>query len=82
MEGNFVGRGVEDGGHCEDGRIMLEWNTLYPYQTELPELLLDCFHMSFQSGVVFCNSQAIRTHPCQLIENWTPEFEFRVYHST
>ena len=31
VERNFVGRGVEDGEHSKDGRIMLGLNTLYPY---------------------------------------------------
>ena len=51
------------------------------YQLELSMLVLDCFLMYFQSGVVFCNSQVIGALPCQEIENWTLEFEFRVYHS-
>ena len=51
------------------------------YQLEFSVLLSDCFHMSFQSGVVFCNSHAIRGFPCQEIMNWTPKLEFRVYHS-
>ena len=52
------------------------------YQSVLPELLLDCFHMSFQSGVVFCSSQAIRGFPCQDTTNQPPKSEFKVYHST
>ena len=49
------------------------------YQLVLPELLLDCFHMSFQSGEVFCSSQVIRGFPCQETMNWVLELEFRVY---
>ena len=41
-------------------------------------LLLDCFHMSFQSGAVFCSSQEIRGFPCQETANWMPELEFKV----
>ena len=52
------------------------------YQLELSVLVSDCFHMSFQSGVVFCNSQVIRALPCQEIKNQMLEFKFRVYHST
>ena len=52
------------------------------YQLELSVLLSDCFHMSFQSGAVFCNSHVIRAFPCQEIKNRTLELEFRVYHST
>ena len=51
------------------------------YQLVLPELLSDCFHMSFQSGVAFCNSQVIRGFPCQETVNQAPELEFKVYHS-
>ena len=52
------------------------------YQPEFSALLSDCFHMSFQSGAVFCSSQEIRGFPCQEIINQTPEFEFKVYHNT
>ena len=52
------------------------------YQPEAPILVSDCFHMSFQSGAVFCSSQEIRGFPCQDTVNWTPELEFRVYHNT
>ena len=51
------------------------------YQSVLPELLLDCFRMSFQSGAEFCNSHAIRGFPCQETTNQTLELEFRVYHN-
>ena len=51
------------------------------YQLEFSMLLSDCFHMSFQSGAVFCSSQEIRGFPCQDTANQTPELEFRVYHS-
>ena len=66
---------------------MVEMGTMHggtPYilhQLELPELDSDCFHMSFQSGAVFCNSHAISNFPCQEIKNWILEFEFRVFHS-
>ena len=52
------------------------------YQLVLPELLSDCFLMSFQSGAVFCSSQVIRDFPCQETKNRTPELEFKVYHRT
>ena len=55
-------------------------NTLYPYQSEFSVLLLECFHMSFQLGAVFCSSQVIRGFPCQETVSRTPELEFRVYH--
>ena len=58
----------------------LEEGVLYPYQPEFPSLLSDCFLISFQSGAVFCSSQAIRGFPCQETVNQTPELEFRVYH--
>ena len=61
---------------------MLDGTPYILYQLELSELLSDCCCISFQSGAVFCCSQAIRDFPCQEIENWMPEFEFRVYHST
>ena len=51
------------------------------YQLVLPELLSDCFRMSFQSGVEFCSSQVIRGFPCQDTANQALELEFRVYHS-
>ena len=51
------------------------------YQPEFSVLLLDCFRISFQSGAVFCNSQAIRGFPCQETVNWMPEIEFKVYQS-
>ena len=35
------------------------------YQLEFSMLLSDCFHMSFQSGAMFCSSQEIRGFPCQ-----------------
>ena len=56
-------------------------NALYLYHLELSKLFSDCFHMSFQSGVVFCNSQVIRGFPCQETENQALELEFRAYHS-
>ena len=46
------------------------------YQPEFSVLLSDCFHMSFQLGVVFCSSQEIRGFPCQETANWMPELEF------
>ena len=55
-------------------------NALYPYQPEFSVLLLECFHMSFQSGAVFCNSHETRGFPCQETMNRTPELEFKVYH--
>ena len=51
------------------------------YQLEFSVLLLDNFCMSFQSGVVFCNSQEIKGFPCQETMNWMPELEFKVYHN-
>ena len=59
---------------------MLRGTPYILYQLELSKLLSDCFHMSFQSGAVFCSSQAIRDFPCQDTENWTLEFKFKVYH--
>ena len=50
------------------------------YQLEFSVLLSDCFHMSFQSGAVFCSSQEARGFPCQETKSRTPELEFRVYH--
>ena len=61
---------------------MLDGTPYIFYQPEFSALLSDCFHMSFQSGVVFCNSQEIRGFPCQATTNQTPELEFRVYQST
>ena len=66
-------------GMLNEGGLMLG-NTLYPYQPEFSALLLECFRMSFQSGAVFCSSQAIRGFPCQETASQTPELEFRVYH--
>ena len=66
-------------GMLNEGGLMLG-NALYPYQPEFSMLLLECFHMSFQSGVVFCSSQVIRDFPCQETMSQTPELEFRVYH--
>ena len=68
-------------GMSNEGELVLG-NALYPYQLELSVLLSDCFHMSFQSGAVFCSSQEIRGFPCQETANQTPELEFRVYHNT
>ena len=81
MDGNFIDRGVQDGGHNEIGGSILYGTPYILYQLILPELLLDCFCMSFQSGVVFCNSQEIGGFPCQDTTNWVLELEFRVYHS-
>ena len=81
VDGDVIGGSVQNRGHHEDGRIMHRWNALYLYQLELPELLSDCFCMSFQSGVVFCNSKAIRGWLCQDTENQMLEFKFRVYQS-
>ena len=67
-------------GMLNEGGELMVGNALYPYQLEFSALLSECFHMSFQSGAVFCNSQAIRGFPCQEITNRTPELEFRVYH--
>ena len=61
-------------------RGLMLGNALYPYQPEFSMLLSECFHMSFQSGVVFCSSQVIRGFPCQETLNRMPELEFSVYH--
>ena len=66
-------------GMSNEGGLVLG-NILYPYQPEFSMLLSDCFHMSFQSGAVFCSSQVIRGFPCQETASQTPELEFRVYH--
>ena len=81
MERNFIGRSVEDGRHDEKEGSMLYGMPYILYQPELPELLSDCFHMSFQSRAVSCNSQEIKNFPCQDTVNQTPKFEFRVYHN-
>ena len=52
------------------------------YQSELPELLLDYLHMSFQSGAELWSSQAMRCCPHQVTKNWTPELVFKIYHNT
>ena len=61
---------------------MLNGMSYILYQSVLPELLSDCFHMFFQSGAEFCNSHMIRGFPCQETMNQMPELEFRVYHNT
>ena len=61
---------------------MLYGTSYILYQLEFSILLLDCFYMSFQSRVVFCNSQEMRGFPCKETANQTPELEFRVYHNT
>ena len=61
---------------------MLNGTPYILYQPEFSMLLLDCFHMSFQSGVVFCSSQEIRGFPCQDTANQMPELEFRVQYNT
>ena len=66
-------------GMSNEGEFM-PGNTLYPYQPEFSMLLSESFHMSFQSGAVFCSSQGIRGFPCQETASRTPELEFRVYH--
>ena len=81
MDGDGIGRGLQDGGHWGTGGGMLVGTSYICYQSALAELLADCFRMSFQSGAVFCNSQVIRGFPCQDIEKWTLELEFRVYHN-
>ena len=81
VDGDFDCRGVEDGGHNELGS-MLKGTPYILYQLEFSALLLDCFHMSFQLGAVFCSSQAIRGFPCQETANRMPELEDRVYHNT
>ena len=60
--------------------MLEECHIVYPYQLELSVLLSDCFRMSFQSGEVFCNSQAMGGFPYQDIESQMLELEFRVYH--
>ena len=79
MDGDLVGGGVQDRGHV-GWRGPMFGGVLYPYQPEFPSLLSDCFLISFQSGAVFCSSQAMRGFPCQETENQTPELEFSVYH--
>ena len=61
---------------------MLHGTPYILYQLEFSVLLSDCFHMSSQLGVVFCNSQAIRGLLCQDTANRTLELEFKVYHNT
>ena len=79
MDGDFVGRGVQDGGHVKWKKVYLG-SALYLYQPEFSTLLSECFRMSFQSGAVFCSSQEMRGFPCQDTASQTPELEFRVYH--
>ena len=81
MDGDFECGSVEDRGHNELGSMLVRMPYIL-YQLEFSALLSDCFHMSFQSGTVFCSSQAIRGFPCQETTNQTPELEFRVYQST
>ena len=66
-------------GMLNEGGFMLG-NALYPYQPEFSVLLSECFHMSFQSGVVFCSSHVIRGFPSQETASRMLELEFRVYH--
>ena len=82
MERDFIGGGVQDGGHGKMEGSMLHGMPYILHQPELSMPVLDCFCMSFQSGAVFCSSHAIRGFPCQETVNWTPELEFRVYHNT
>ena len=79
VDGDLGCGSVEDGGHTKLG-IMLVGMPYIFYQPEFSVLLSDCFCMSFQSGAVFCSSQAIRGFPCQETASWTPELEFRVYY--
>ena len=79
VDGDFVGRGVQDRGHVGRRGIM-PGSVLYPYQPEFSLLSSERFHISFQSGAVFCSSQVIRGFPCQETASRMPELEFKVYH--
>ena len=79
VNGDFGCGSAEDGGHTKLGNMLVRTPYIF-YQPEFSALLSDCFHMSFQSGAVFCSSQATRGFPCQETANRTPELEFRVYH--
>ena len=79
VNGDIGCRSAEDGGHTELGDMLVRTPYIF-YQPEFSALLSDCFHMSFQSGAVFCSSQVTRGFPCQETANRTPELEFRVYH--
>ena len=74
LAGVFKIEGMSNEGGEESG------NALYPYQPEFSVLLSECFHISFQSGAVFCSSQVIKGFPCQETVSRMPELEFRVYH--
>ena len=79
VDGDFGCRGAKDGGHTELGNMLIGTPYIF-YQLEFSVPLSDCFRMSFQSGAVFCSSQATRGFPCQETTNRTPELEFKVYH--
>ena len=79
VNGNFGCRSAEDGGHTKLEDMLVGTPYIF-YQPEFSALLSDCFHMSFQSGAVFCSSQVTRGFPCQETANRTLELEFRVYH--
>ena len=81
VERDFVGGGVQERGHSKMEGSMLYGIPYIFYQPEFSVLLSDCFHMSCQSGAVFCNSQEIRGFPYQDTVNRMPELEFKVYHN-
>ena len=79
VDGDFVGRGVQNRGHIGMWRHAQGMPYIL-YQLELSALLSDCFLMSFQSGALFHSSQEMRGLPCQDTTNWTLELELSVYH--